>query len=313
VNGPKGRQTDGKKRPAFWTGFGTILCAVDFSAPSRRALRHAAAVAARGHATLIVLFVNDPLLVSAAAVTRPPLDLRARSVKELDRFVRATLGKRSQTHVDCRVATGEPVERIVATAVRARADLIVIASRGLTGLARLAFGSTTAGLLTRSPIPVLVVPARGAAAAVGSWPQGRVIAPVALGDRLPADIDVASGVAEWFGCSLLAVHVLSAPAAPAWLRRRLAVSPASQLERARRRVADVAASRSRTSTDVRILEGELASAIGGLARRERAPLLLTRLRDQRHWFDPSRGSLTYRMLTQASVPLLACPPRWRPH
>jgi universal stress protein A len=300
-------------RRSSWNGFRTVLCAIDFSEPSRRALRHAAAVAAHAHGRLIVLFVNDPLLVGAAAAARPRVDLRAQSVKELDRFVGTTLGLNAPTAVERRVGTGEPADQILSTALDARADLIVLGSYGLTGLARFAFGSTTTAVLKRTPVPALVVPAAtGTGGRVLSWPRGRIVAAVMPDRRLAGDVDAASRVAEWFGCSLLLVHVLAAPVAPAWLRGRLPDRNAHHVARTRRRLADIAASTTRVATRVCVLQGHPADAIASIAKRERAPLLMTTLRDRHHWFEPARGSLTYRVLTQASVPVLAYPPRWRP-
>lgn len=295
-----------------WNGFRTVLCAIDFSEPSRRALRRAAAVAARRRGRLVVLFINDPLLVAAAAAARRRLDLRAQSAKELDRFVRETLGGPASSRVERRVATGEPPDRILSAARDVGADLIVVGSQGLTGLARLAFGSTTTAILKRSPVPVLVVPANDAGQRGHSWPRGRLVAPVLLDGRTARDIDAASRVAAWFGCSLLFVHVLVAPVAPAWLRPRLGGHDARRLARTRGRLATLAASSSRVPTRVRVLEGFPATTIAAVAKRERTPLVMTTLRDRRHWFDPVRGALTSRTFTRISLPVLACPPRWRP-
>lgn len=297
-----------------WNGFNTVLCAVDFSEQSRRALRHAAVVAARGRGRLVVLFVNDPLLVAAARAERPRLNLRAQSAKELERFVRAALDTRALSRVECRVATGEPADRMVCASRDLGAELIVVGSQGLTGLARVAFGSTTMAVLRQSPIPVLVVPSNGpfARRELRSWPRGRVVAPIMLDRRTPYEVDATSRVAKWLGCPLLLVHVLVAPVSPAWLRRRIAGRRTHQLERTRRRLAAVAASNTRVPTCVRVLEGSPADVIAAVANRARGSLLMTMLRDRRGWFDPGRGALTYRILTQVNVPVLACPPRWRP-
>ena len=46
---------------------------------------------------------------------------------------------------------------IIACAERERADLIVIGTRGTSGFAKLLLGSVASGVVTYSPIPVLVV------------------------------------------------------------------------------------------------------------------------------------------------------------
>ncbi len=301
-------------RRQTWGGFQTVVCGIDFSALSKHALRHAAVIAARAHGRLVVVFANDPLLVSAAAAARPRIDLQARSGKELTRFIRSTLGKKPRTPVTRRVATGEPSDQILAVARAVRADLIVVGSHGLTGIARLAFGSTTAEVLKRATVPVLVVPEGDGATRLPerSWPRGRVVAPVTLDRRVAIECKTASCVAEWFGCPLLLVHAVATSVAPAWLRRRLIGRNTRTLERMRRRLANLAVSIHRVPAAGRVLEGQPADVVAAVARHERTPLLLMTLRDRHSWFEGGRGSITYRIFSQLQVPVLACPPRWRP-
>ena len=56
----------------------SIVCGVDFSNSSARALRHAAALARRGGACLLVLFVEDPLLAAAGRGSGRARDARTR-------------------------------------------------------------------------------------------------------------------------------------------------------------------------------------------------------------------------------------------
>ena len=208
---------------------------------------------------------------------------------------------------------------VLATRARGRLVVLVVndpllAGQGLTGIARFAFGSTTTAVLKQSPVPVLVVRANNAAVRREpySWPRGHIVAPVMLDRRTADDIDVLSRVAAWFSCSLTLVHVLTGPLAPPWLRRRLSGRTAHKLERTRRRLASAAGSHARVPTRVRVLEGSPAEMIAAVATPRRTPLLIMMLRDRRRWFEPGRGALTYRILTQVDVPVLACPPRWRP-
>ena len=97
-----------------WAGFRSVLCPVDFSEDSRRALRYAAAVAARGDAVLDVMYVNDPLLIAAAAAALHDRDLVKRSAKQLREFIDATLSARVRRPLRLRslVATGDPGHEI---------------------------------------------------------------------------------------------------------------------------------------------------------------------------------------------------------
>ena len=70
-----------------------ILCPVDFSEPSRHALRWAGALAARHRSRLLVLNVVDPLLADAARM-RFGLDLAKAEIEpELREFVGANVAR----------------------------------------------------------------------------------------------------------------------------------------------------------------------------------------------------------------------------
>ena len=139
--------------------FRSILCAVDFSSNSRAALRYAAMLARLSDAHLLVVYVNDPLIATAAA-TRPDAEAILGSTEnELRRFVTAvvTKGTPSITTTLLTIA-GKPSQEIVKAAERHDCDLIVMGYRGVGRASRLLFGSTTEGVVRASGIPVLAVP-----------------------------------------------------------------------------------------------------------------------------------------------------------
>jgi nucleotide-binding universal stress UspA family protein len=63
------------------------------------------------------------------------------------------------------VPDGPVAQAILDAAERYGADLIVMGTHGRTGLQRVLLGSVAESVLRRSPVPVLVVPARAARAA----------------------------------------------------------------------------------------------------------------------------------------------------
>jgi len=138
----------------------TILCPVDFSAHSRRALRYGSQLAARSRGGLTVLFVEDPLLFAATAGGREGAatrQLRAR----LETFVRNAIGPRGMTshpRVTLEIAVGNAAREIQDASRRLRCNVIVMGSHGLTGATRLLLGSTTEQVLRRAPVPVLAIP-----------------------------------------------------------------------------------------------------------------------------------------------------------
>src|SRR5262245_7475488 len=92
---------------AAWRGFQSILCPVDFSGHARRSLRQPVALAARVCGALPFLHVDDPLLVSAAAVVLNDRVLVSRSARELRRFVRSTIPAGAVTRVAVGTASDE--------------------------------------------------------------------------------------------------------------------------------------------------------------------------------------------------------------
>ena len=138
--------------------FRTILCPVDFSDASRVALQFAGAVAERFRGKLVVLFVNDPLLVAAAAAAYDERGLAATTMKELGRFVERALKGRGGPSPSCRVALGNPAREILKAAKRLRCDAIVMGTSGAGAAGRFFFGSTTERVMRSATLPVLAVP-----------------------------------------------------------------------------------------------------------------------------------------------------------
>jgi nucleotide-binding universal stress UspA family protein len=295
--------------------FRSILCAVDFSEHSRVALRYAEAIAKRSRGHLSVLYVNDPLLVAAAAIALHDRTLAERSGAELGRFVESTLSLNAVTGVPvtCVVTTGTPVNEIAKVAKRRRCDLIVMGAHGITGADKLLIGSTTAGVLRRTAVPVLAIPSRTsgrhhARMPKRSWPGPRIIAAVDLDERSTRDARTAAGLARWFGSAVVLVHVVPEFKAPPWLRARLGPHDRTRIARARSRLNALAARlRQHPKVKTRMLFGDAAGKVGALAATERAGLVITTLRPTRDWLGPRRGSVSYDVLVQANTPVLALP------
>jgi nucleotide-binding universal stress UspA family protein len=72
--------------------------------------------------------------------------------------------------VELRVVVGRPFERIIETAVREQAGLIVLGTHGRTGLSRVVMGSVAERVVRLAPCPVLTVKAPTPEEA--SWLQG---------------------------------------------------------------------------------------------------------------------------------------------
>ena len=299
-----------------WRGFRTVLCPVDYSEPPRLALRYANAIARRAKATLTVLYVHDPLLMTAAAVTLHDRHIIEHSRQELQAFVNASLADRSAAQTRTCLGSGEPSNEILRFAGRAGVDLVVLGTLGLTGADRLLIGSTTLRVLRRTTVPVLAVPHPRDPATNGlppSWPGARIMAAVELDRALRQDINTASAIARWFGASLLLVHVVNAVSAPVWLMADRSAHDRIRIARAQQQLERlVAAANTKIQTETRVVCGQPADEIAAIAVTDRIGLLITALRDRRGWFGTRRGSVSYHVLSHAVTPVLAYPPRWPP-
>lgn len=136
-----------------------ILVPTDFSEYSKKALKYAVSVAEQFGAKITLLHVIEP------AVTYP--DAGYPVLVESDRIMPAARAVADQIceEENCNpqlfretlVQEGIPYQEITNTAKTLKADLIVIATHGRTGLAHVLLGSTTERVVRHAPCPVLVV------------------------------------------------------------------------------------------------------------------------------------------------------------
>jgi len=85
--------------------------------------------------------------------------VRELQIKEAKTVISAASEKFKKAGVNATevIETGNPAEMIIEVAKREGADMIIAASHGKHGAKKFAFGSVTARLIERSPIPVLVM------------------------------------------------------------------------------------------------------------------------------------------------------------
>lgn len=147
--------------------YSNIVCAIDGSELSTKALQHALTLAKSFGAKLSVLTVTDPSVIIAPGAEIMMVDTSSvladldKAKAESARGILADASKLAQTSgvsVDTIHLPGHPAaEGIVATAKDIKASLIVMGSHGRRGLGRLLLGSQAAEVLAHSPVPVLIV------------------------------------------------------------------------------------------------------------------------------------------------------------
>lgn len=159
---------DTQKRPEPRANEGPVLVAVDFTPDSEAALLWACDYAGHMGAPLTVLHVvHDPGESPGAYRSDDPDLLRPMedvASEMMDRF----LVKMRDGHADLPalrdaeaiLVKGIPATRILETAEKKDARLIVMGSRGRTGLPHLLLGSKAERVAQMSPVPVTIVKAR---------------------------------------------------------------------------------------------------------------------------------------------------------
>lgn len=136
-----------------------VVCPVDFSECSSRALAHAAAVAAWYGATLSLVHVWTP-----TAMLRPgdlPVAILVPEERVEMNQQLAALAAPYQAKglvVTPMLREGSAVGEILEAIREERGDLLVLGTHGRGGFERLLLGSVTERLLHKSPCPVLTVP-----------------------------------------------------------------------------------------------------------------------------------------------------------
>jgi nucleotide-binding universal stress UspA family protein len=137
----------------------SILVPVDFSKSSLHALRLALALGRKYKAQITLLHVIEPLqpnmLIEATQIQR---DARLAAHERLTKLADAT--KKAWPRTGRELRSGHPVTTITDLAERTNADLILMGTRGYTGLKHAMLGSVAERVVRHSPCSVLVVRAK---------------------------------------------------------------------------------------------------------------------------------------------------------
>lgn len=137
----------------------TVFCATDFSETSALALRHAVSLARRHAARIVLAHVIEPLPVEPyplpMALPEGEAALREEAMGRLEGLA-ASL-REDGLDVETRNALGPPGPRLVDLIEETAPQLVVIGTRGQTGLRHLLLGSTAEHVVRRSSAPVLTI------------------------------------------------------------------------------------------------------------------------------------------------------------
>jgi nucleotide-binding universal stress UspA family protein len=138
-----------------------LLVAYDGSEQSIRALKTAMDMAGEWNASLeVVHSYQIPIVVLGEAMIPPPVDTSAAIAVEAENLaeeVKSILNTRPGIRADVTVVQGEAGRSILEAAHDKGADLIVIGSRGNSGLKEMFLGSVSHYIIQHSKIAVHVI------------------------------------------------------------------------------------------------------------------------------------------------------------
>jgi nucleotide-binding universal stress UspA family protein len=192
-----------------------ILCPVDFSDHSRRALDHAIAIARWYEAKVTALHVFSPAPVAAfgpGPVVFEPIVLTAVDRDQLlaDTKAFAEAEGAPGVTIDVAVREGTTAGEILEQAASMNADLLVIGTHGRSGVERLVLGSVAEKVLRKASCPVMTVP-KGLPDAVPAGPvlYRRILCPVDFSESSLRALKYAISLAQEADGQLTVLHVVA--------------------------------------------------------------------------------------------------------
>ena len=149
----------GRHQTAHFPTIQHILVPVDFSDSSMNALRYGAGLASKVQAGLTILYVVPRdygwLEIGKEAMREYDEALQSQAAESLRALAQSEIP--ASAPVDLEVRIGRPAEEIVAAAAESKADLILLSTRGHTGLDRVLIGSVADRVARLAPCPVFLM------------------------------------------------------------------------------------------------------------------------------------------------------------
>lgn len=293
-----------------------IVCPVDFSPFSAKALAHALRVARVLGARVLVLHVVPPLPSLREGSGFPYVDhpeeiartQRRRAEEELERLCAPFVGH--GVPLETRMEEGDPARSVRAVAEAWPADLVVMGAHGRGGFEHFVLGSVAEKVIRSAPCAVMVVPrdARDAATAPGFH---RIVCALDLTESSPHTLRTALALAAESTATLTLVHVLEDLPAGAVPRFPVALPDLGPLRRdlvagaheALCRIVPEGARR-RCSLDLKVESGSPWREILRLAEETKADLVVVGAHARRGGGNSYLGSTSSQLVRHVRCPVL---------
>ena len=296
-----------------------ILCPIDFSDFSRRALDHALVLAHwyKSAVTLLHVRAIAPFAAYApgsgvlpSAMLTP--DDRQSILDEMKRLATSEAG--AGANLRCEIAEGPIADAIVSQAAEGLADLIVLGTHGRSGFERLVLGSVTEKVVRKAGCPVLTVP-RAVGDVVPASPSfKRIVCAIDFSTCSMQALEYALSLAQEADAHVTVLHVVEVPsnlelemhetamAGPASLREYIAATESEQ----RARLADAIPATARTycTVDTVVATGSPYREILRVASERESDLIVIGI----HGRNPADllffGSTAQHVVRRAACPVL---------
>jgi nucleotide-binding universal stress UspA family protein len=190
-----------------------VLVPIDFSSHSFEALQFAAPWLRSFGANLHLVYVSAPEVPVAGLAAMPIVFSETESNVRLHAEMTRAASKSIPTLQPSKIhlLQGQPYNEICQLARDLKIDLIVMATRGQTGLKHLLLGSTAERVVRYSPCPVLVVRSRGRSTGKGQRTEAslhinKILVPIDFSKCSESGFKYARAVSARLGSKVVLMH-----------------------------------------------------------------------------------------------------------
>lgn len=276
---------------------GPVVCGIDFSDHSHRALAWARLFSEQLGRPLLIVHAVEPVLADAATMTYGPDALRTSIEPELRAFVGPVVGGDVPVHI----GVGAPPSVLSGAAMAHNASLIVVGTQGLGRAARVWFGSTTLRLLRETTIPVLGVPPGAARTASLS----SLVVGTDFTDASTAALDAAIAIGTTCGVPVKCLHTVPTVAAHARWNTEIKRAEDAAVRAARAHMEQtMAALAPGTAVTSEVRTGDAADVLVDASATPGTVIVVGLGGDQT---AQRPGTTAYRVLSTAASPVLGVP------
>jgi nucleotide-binding universal stress UspA family protein len=298
-----------------------LLVPIDFSERSIELLESARALATQFGADLHLVHVYQPdyplSSVMGMPLTFPPVEVAQGVRRHLNDVAkkRGLYLRPGNVHA----IKGRPFEEICRLARAKAIDLIVVSTRGNTGVKHLLLGSTAERIVRYSPCPVLVVhpPARNKKLNGRGMSFGRILVPIDFSGCSLAGLEYAKTLARQFGSKLVLLNSVAFQyyiTSNEYARYDLPLLMEREEKASRRQMRDLIEQTDWKGLDVKssLQIGHAGQQICARAVEERADLIVTSTHGTTGFKHILLGSTAEYVVRHATCPVLVVPNHDRP-